>query len=77
MTTSAALSARTPTRSGVAFAIVHLGTEALWVNTGWWELDILYQRLPANGCHLLPVLLGRVPYRPAADAGRDALSPLT
>ena len=37
--------ARTPTRSGVAFAIVHLGTEALWVNIGWWELDILYQRL--------------------------------
>ena len=37
--------ARTPARSGVAFVIVHLGTEALWANIGWWELDLLYQRL--------------------------------
>jgi hypothetical protein len=37
--------ARTATRSGVAFVIVHIGTEALWANIGWWELDILYQRL--------------------------------
>lgn len=37
--------ARTPVRHGVAFAIVHRGTEALWVQLAWWELDILYQRL--------------------------------
>jgi hypothetical protein len=37
--------ARTPTRSGVAFVIVHTGTEALWADIGWWELDLLYQRL--------------------------------
>ena len=37
--------ARTPIRSGVAFVIVHQGTEALWANIGWWELDLLYQRM--------------------------------
>jgi hypothetical protein len=36
---------RTPTRPGVAFVIVHRGTEALWAILGWWELDILYHRL--------------------------------
>jgi hypothetical protein len=29
----------------VAFVIAHLGTEALWADIGWWELDLLYQRL--------------------------------
>lgn len=37
--------ARTEKRSGTAFLIVHRGTEALWTIVGWWELDILYQRL--------------------------------
>jgi hypothetical protein len=37
--------ARTEKRPGVAFLIVHRGTEALWAVLGWWELDILYQRL--------------------------------
>jgi hypothetical protein len=29
---------------GMAFLIVHAGTEALWGILGWWELDILYLR---------------------------------
>ena len=37
--------ARTEKRPGAAFLIVHRGTEALWAILGWWELDILYQRL--------------------------------
>lgn len=37
--------ARSVTRGGVGFCIVHRGTEALWVLVCWWELDILYQRL--------------------------------
>lgn len=37
--------ARTEKRPGVAFLIVHRGTEALWAILGWWELDILYQPL--------------------------------
>jgi len=37
--------ARTPVRQGVAFVVVHQGTEALWVQLAWWELDILYQRV--------------------------------
>jgi hypothetical protein len=37
--------ARTEKRPGIAFLIVHRGTEALWAIVGWWELDILYQRL--------------------------------
>jgi hypothetical protein len=34
----------TDDRQGMAFMIVHAGTEALWVILGWWELDILYTR---------------------------------
>jgi hypothetical protein len=37
--------ARTGKRPGAAFLIVHRGAEALWAILGWWELDILYQRL--------------------------------
>jgi hypothetical protein len=37
--------ARTEKRPGAAFLIVHRGAEALWAIVGWWELDILYQRL--------------------------------
>jgi hypothetical protein len=37
--------ARTEKRPGAAFLIVHRGAEALWAIAGWWELDILYQRL--------------------------------
>jgi hypothetical protein len=37
--------ARTEKRTGAAFLIVHRGAEALWAIVGWWELDILYQRL--------------------------------
>lgn len=36
--------ARTESRPGVAFVIVHRGAEALWVILGRWELDILYHR---------------------------------
>jgi len=57
--------ARTPSRSGVAFAVVHLGTEALWVNIGWWELDILYQRL-------LRADLGATDLRPVPEDGPTA-----
>ncbi|RZQ61205.1 hypothetical protein [Amycolatopsis suaedae] len=31
--------------TGAAFLVVHRGEEALWALMGWWELDILYQRL--------------------------------
>lgn len=34
----------TAERPGMAFLIVHAGTEALWGILGWWELDILYLR---------------------------------
>lgn len=37
--------ARTEKRPGIAFLIVHRGTEALWAIVGWWELDIFYQRV--------------------------------
>ena len=37
--------ARTAKRPGAAFLIVHRGTEALWAIVGWWELDLLYQRM--------------------------------
>jgi hypothetical protein len=37
--------ARTEKRPGAAFLIVHRGTDALWAIVGWWELDILFQRL--------------------------------
>lgn len=37
--------AHTDQRPGAAFLIVHRGTEALWAILGWWQLDILYQRL--------------------------------
>src|ERR1700685_544423 len=37
--------ARTEKRPGAAFLIVHRGAEALWAIVGWWELDILYQRM--------------------------------
>jgi hypothetical protein len=37
--------ARTEQRPGVAFLIVHRGTEAVWAIVGWWETEILYQRL--------------------------------
>ncbi len=37
--------ARTEKRPGAAFLIVHRGAEALWAIVGWWELDILHQRL--------------------------------
>jgi hypothetical protein len=36
--------ASTERRQGMAFMIVHSGTEALWGILGWWELDILYLR---------------------------------
>ncbi|MFC5263079.1 hypothetical protein ACFPJ1_13260 [Kribbella qitaiheensis] len=36
--------ATTERRQGMAFLIVHAGTEALWGILGWWELDILYLR---------------------------------
>ena len=36
--------ASTDRRQGMAFLIVHSGTEALWGILGWWELDILYLR---------------------------------
>lgn len=54
--------ARTPARSGVAFVIVHLGTEALWADIGWWELDLLYQRLLRSD-------LGRTDLRPVPPDG--------
>lgn len=57
--------ARTDTRAGVAFAVIHLGAEALWVNIGWWELDILYQRL-------LRADLGTTDLRPVPENGPTA-----
>jgi hypothetical protein len=43
--------ARTEKRRGAAFLIVHRGAEALWAIVGWWELDILYQRLLRGSRH--------------------------
>ena len=37
--------ARPAAASRAGFVIVHRGTEALWVQLCWWELDIMYQRL--------------------------------
>jgi hypothetical protein len=34
-----------PEAGGIAFVVVHRGTEALWANVCWWRADILYQRL--------------------------------
>ncbi|WP_113700960.1 hypothetical protein [Nonomuraea lactucae] len=34
-----------PGRDGIAFVVVHRGTEALWANICWWQADILYHRL--------------------------------
>ncbi|MFI5706686.1 hypothetical protein [Kribbella sp. NPDC051620] len=49
----------TAERPGMAFLIVHTGTEALWGILGWWELDILYVRslradLGTTDFHLVP-----------------------
>lgn len=56
---------RTSSRCGVAFVIVHHGTEALWANIGWWELDLLYQRL-------LNADLGSTDLRPVPPGGPSA-----
>ncbi|MEU8247419.1 hypothetical protein [Nonomuraea sp. NPDC048916] len=34
-----------PGQGGIAFVVVHRGTEALWANICWWQADILYHRL--------------------------------
>ncbi|MFC6555886.1 hypothetical protein [Nonomuraea cavernae] len=34
-----------PERAGIAFVVVHRGTEALCVNICWWQADILYHRV--------------------------------
>lgn len=56
---------KTDTRPGIGFVIAHRGTEALWVLVGWWELDIMYERL-------WRAELGTIDLRPVPPGGPTA-----